>query len=1139
MKKISFNILILFLLLFTLVGCVHEHKYTEDIVLPTCTEQGYTKFTCECGDTYNENNVEALGHSYGEWDVVKEATETEKGTKEKTCEVCNDKQTEEIPVLVHTHNFKEKVVAPTCTEKGYTEYTCECGETKKENEVAALGHKEEIVAGKEATCTEDGLTEGKKCSVCNEVLVEQTTISSKGHSYGDWVVVKEATETDKGSKEKTCSVCNNKETQEIPVLGHVHDFKEKVVAPTCTEKGYTEYTCECGETKKEKEVAALGHKEEVIAAVAATCTKTGLTEGKKCSVCNEVLVAQKEVAKAAHTEVTVAAVAATCTKTGLTEGKKCSVCNEVLVAQKEVAKAAHKEEVIAAVAATCTATGLTEGKKCSVCNEVLVVQKEVAKVAHTEEIIPAVAATCSKTGLTEGKKCSVCNEVLVKQNDVARLSHKEEIIAGKKATCTTSGLTEGKKCSVCNEVIVVQTEIKALGHDYGEWVVTQEPTSSTTGTKEKVCKVCSDKVTEDIPATSGSYANVNVTLNADGGTFNDVELEVKITHYLKYDTTGGTKVSLNKSSAAIYWDYIVLAETSNKGIYQIKEIVSTNKNITYKDYDYVVMWHSGLTDATAKKTLSSMLSNASNYVNKYVIFNNIPTSSGDANITMQVMGNVSTKNETYTSPCKFPEATRDGYALTGWKCSLDNKIYQSYPGFYSSQDVTFTAVWKFEGKLIGEFEGNSWVVKGKTISLLTTYMGDSQGTIAWKSETPNIATVNQVGVVKGVSEGLATIVVYDSTYPDISFTFYVTVLNTEPTGLLKLLVDSNNSSIYTKNDLIIGIANSSPAPYYTDIIGSVSKLLFTDYVVHNDFYLSNPSNKSTLNGDGKNGIDFITVHYAADMPYSANYSLRGGYNLASMNKTYNSNGTQASWHYSVGNDGVWACQSEAYGAWHAGASKKMTWTKTTVKYTSGDPEIARVTLGSDGYFYINGKKSNVQNTTSGTRLNGLGLACEVRDGYYYLGGHYYNSSYGYISSTGGNNNSIGMETSVRKGSDLWLTWQYTAQLCANLLLKYELPITRLTGHHFFSGKWCPQPMLENDLEIWWEFVDLVKAEMSLFGEYSSADLNFSTESQYLNNFGRITSQPVYSQCVTYTVSYTLNGQTKSITLSSIIPGTEK
>ena len=326
MKKFSFSILILFLLL-TLVGCVHEHKYTEDIVLPTCTEKGYVKYSCECGDSYDEE-VAAIGHLYGEWVVVKEATETEKGTKEKTCEVCKDKQTEEIPVLVHTHNFKEKVVAPTCTEKGYTEYTCECGETKKENEVAALGHKEEIVAGKEATCTEDGLTEGKKCSVCNEVLVEQTTISSKGHSYGDWVVVKEATETDKGSKEKTCSVCNNKETQEIPVLGHVHDFKEKVVAPTCTEKGYTEYTCECGETKKEKEVAALGHKEEIVAAVAATCTTDGSTEGKVCSVCNKVLVDIQTISALGHSYGEwVVVKESTETEKGYKE-KTCSLCND-------------------------------------------------------------------------------------------------------------------------------------------------------------------------------------------------------------------------------------------------------------------------------------------------------------------------------------------------------------------------------------------------------------------------------------------------------------------------------------------------------------------------------------------------------------------------------------------------------------------------------------------------------------------------------------------------------------------------------------------------------------------------------------------------------------------------------------------
>ena len=65
-----------------------------------------------------------------------------------------------------------------------------------------------------------------------------------------------------------------------------------------------------------------------------------MTEGKHCSVCNKVLVAQETVA-ARHTEVTDAAVAPTCTETGLTEGKHCSVCNEVLVKQEPVAALDH------------------------------------------------------------------------------------------------------------------------------------------------------------------------------------------------------------------------------------------------------------------------------------------------------------------------------------------------------------------------------------------------------------------------------------------------------------------------------------------------------------------------------------------------------------------------------------------------------------------------------------------------------------------------------------------------------------------------------------------------------------------------------------------------------------------------------
>jgi len=129
----------------------------------------------------------------------------------------------------------------------------------------------------------------------------------------------------------------------ITVTGgvHEHQYEAVVTEPTCTEGGYTTYTCECGDSYVADETAPLGHTEEVIPGKEATCTETGLTEGKKCSVCGVILVEQEEIPALDHTEEIIPGKEATCTETGLTEGKKCSVCGEIIVAQEEIPALGH------------------------------------------------------------------------------------------------------------------------------------------------------------------------------------------------------------------------------------------------------------------------------------------------------------------------------------------------------------------------------------------------------------------------------------------------------------------------------------------------------------------------------------------------------------------------------------------------------------------------------------------------------------------------------------------------------------------------------------------------------------------------------------------------------------------------------
>ena len=79
-----------------------------------------------------------------------------------------------------------------------------------------------------------------------------------------------------------------------------HNYVGVVTYPTCVEQGYITFTCACGDSYIDNYIMATGHTEVIDAAVPATCSTTGLTEGKHCSVCDAVIVAQRTVAMVDH-----------------------------------------------------------------------------------------------------------------------------------------------------------------------------------------------------------------------------------------------------------------------------------------------------------------------------------------------------------------------------------------------------------------------------------------------------------------------------------------------------------------------------------------------------------------------------------------------------------------------------------------------------------------------------------------------------------------------------------------------------------------------------------------------------------------------------------------------------------------------
>lgn len=210
-------------------------------------------------------------------------------------------QTTSDPTKSCAHETTEWIVDKnaTCSTEGSKHKECvSCKENLETAVIATTAHTEEVVAGKAASCTEDGLTAGKKCSVCQAVILEQQKIDALNHSESDWIVDKIAEVGVAGSKHKECTRCSTLlQTESIPALEEecTHEQTEwiTVTHPSCMQTGERKEICRsCGTPINTIKLGMVGHIEKIVLGTAATCTESGRTDGQQCAVCGTSIVSQ-------------------------------------------------------------------------------------------------------------------------------------------------------------------------------------------------------------------------------------------------------------------------------------------------------------------------------------------------------------------------------------------------------------------------------------------------------------------------------------------------------------------------------------------------------------------------------------------------------------------------------------------------------------------------------------------------------------------------------------------------------------------------------------------------------------------------------------------------------------------------------
>lgn len=219
-------------------GHTEAEAVVENEVAATCTEAGSYDSVVYCSVCNSElsrttESVEALGHDLSAVDAQAPTCTEDGWNAYEVCSRCDYTTFETAAATGHTgaDAVSENEVAATCTEAGSYEAVVYCSVCNEElsrttETVEALGHTLTAVEAQAATCTEDGWNAYEKCEVCDYTTFE--AVAATGHTPAEeWVVTKEATYFEEGTKEIFCTVCEaSVQSEAIAVLEYVNAFPD-------------------------------------------------------------------------------------------------------------------------------------------------------------------------------------------------------------------------------------------------------------------------------------------------------------------------------------------------------------------------------------------------------------------------------------------------------------------------------------------------------------------------------------------------------------------------------------------------------------------------------------------------------------------------------------------------------------------------------------------------------------------------------------------------------------------------------------------------------------------------------------------------------------------------------------------------